>query len=105
MTTSPKRTLAQIAADMRAQLALENGYVPCRLGGGLELVLSRSDDHWQLVAKRTDVAPSDVEIATLRRAFGVPEEPHVRPFARRMLTPKTREMALYRGIELSWREV
>jgi len=106
MTTMTKLTLTDIAARLRAQIKSgDTAYATWRLSGGLELVLSRACERWCLTLKRPDMAPSDVEIAICRTAFGVPAESLGRPFARRMLTPKTRDLALYRGIEFCWCEI
>lgn len=99
-----KKTLAEIAGEMRGRLVGRNGYEWMRLGGGLEIVFSKSERRWTLVLKRPDVAPSEHEVAICRKAFGAPEEAGVRVFARQMLTPRTKELALYRGVELAWWE-
>jgi hypothetical protein len=104
MTT--KLTLTDIAARLRGQInSGDAAYAAWRLSGGLELVLSRADERWCLTMKRPDVAPSVMEISICRAAFGVPAESEGRPFARRMLTPKTRDLALYRGVEFCWCEI
>jgi hypothetical protein len=100
-----KKTLKELAAEMRARLILESGYLPVALSGGLELVLSRAGERWALTLKRPDVKPAPMELEICRRAFGVPEGAGERTFARQMLMQRTRELTLYRGIELSWREV
>ena len=100
-----KRTLAEIAAAMRAQIARADGVAQQRLNGGLEVILVRISEQRMLTLRRIDVPPSDVEITVLRGAFAVPDEPHIQPFARWLILPKTGERALYRGVTLTWREV
>ncbi len=100
------KKLVEIAAEMRCQLAEGNGgYRSIPLRGGLEIVLSRAGEQWWLTLKRPDVSPSQNEVDICRRAFGVAEGAGERVFARRMLMAKTRELALFRGVEFSWQEV
>jgi hypothetical protein len=99
-----KKSLAEIAGEMRGRLQGRNGYEWLRLSGGLEIVFSKSERRWTLVLKRTDVEPSAREVEICRKAFGTPEGAGVRRFARRMLTSRTKELALYRGVELAWWE-
>ena len=104
MTTAAKPTLSDLAAHMRQQLAERNGYRILPLSRGLEIVLARADARWTLTLKRADVPPSDIEIRIARVAFGVPEEPVIRAFKRKLPSPKTGELLTYHGLELSWRE-
>lgn len=96
--------LVDIATQMRAAL-VDSACVYRRLAGGLELQLARADHHYYLTLRRMDVAPSDTEVRICRTAFGVPDDTSARTFARRMITPKTHELALYRGLELHWQEL
>lgn len=102
--TDAKPKLSEIAAHMRQQLAERNGYRIQPLSRGLELVLARADARWTLTLKRADIPPSDTEICIARAAFGVPEEPVMRVFKRKLPSPKTNELLTYHGVELSWRE-
>jgi len=104
MTTAAKPTLSDLAAHMRQQLAERNGYRILPLSRGLEIVLARADMRWTLTLKRADVPPSDIEIRIARAAFGVPEEPVMRAFKRKLPSAKTGELLTYYGLELSWRE-
>jgi len=69
------KTLAEIAAEMRAQAAVKPyAYVRRRLSRGLLVSLAHLDGAWVLMASRRLVYPGDAEITTLRRVFDVPEE-------------------------------
>ena len=103
--TATKPTFRNLAAAMRQQLAERNGYRTLPLSRGLEIVLTRADARWTLTLKRADMPPSDVEIRIARVAFGVPDEPVMRAFKRKLPSPKTGELLTYHGVELSWREV
>ena len=62
-----------MATNMRKMITDSGArYAHRRLERGLELVLQRTDNRWRLALGRTDVQPSDDEIAICRRAFGVP---------------------------------
>lgn len=72
-----KFTLREIAALMHAT-AERIGQSHRTLGRGLQLNLYRSitldGPLWTLVLSRADVPPSEQEIATVRRDFGVPRQ-------------------------------
>lgn len=103
-SSAPKRTLAAIAAEMRAHIARADGTAYQRLGGGLEIILVRSGEQLLLTLRRLETAPSQTELATMRAAFAIPDEPQIHPFSARITSPKTGENALYRGVTLTWRE-
>ena len=103
--TATKPTLSNLAAAMRQQLAERNGYRTLPLSRGLEIVLARADARWTLTLKRADTPPSDVEIRIARTAFGVPDDPAMRMFKRKLPSAKTGELLTYHGVEMSWREI
>jgi hypothetical protein len=79
MTTATKtNALESIAATMRSHVVNAGAmYSHQRLPRGLEIVLQRHIEsngamRWRLALGRTDVAPSEDEIAICRKAFGVP---------------------------------
>jgi len=100
-----KRTLVQIAAELRGQLISDpTAYVPFRLRSGLEGVLSRYGDHWILTLQRPNTRPAEAEVRRCRAVFGVPEETARRMFSRQVLMAKTRALVLYLGVEMTWWE-
>ncbi len=103
MTTS---AVTALATAMRQRIgANRDGYQSTRRSDGLELILSRNDTVWTLTAQRTDAYPSSQELASVRAAFGVPDEPAVKPFTRSFSSPRTGAKITYHGYRLEWREI
>jgi hypothetical protein len=83
MTTMTRTTkggkLDEIAANMRSHVVDAGAmYSHQRLSHGLEIVLQRHIEsngalRWRLALGRSDVIPSEDEIAICRAAFGVPD--------------------------------
>lgn len=79
MTTMTKPTALEAIANRMRSHVVNSGamYSHQRMQGGLEIVLQRSTEpsgalRWRLALGRSDVAPSEDEIAICRKAFGVP---------------------------------
>jgi hypothetical protein len=106
MTPKPKlrAELEGIAYEMRARLC-EEDLPTWRTHSGLELALKcQRGGFLLLTVKRIEQAPTPAEVAQVRAAFEVPEEASARPFARQMVSTKTRAYVWYRGVELRWWE-
>jgi hypothetical protein len=97
-------SLKLLAAEMRRRVG-EYGSQSLRLSHGLEIVLSRKGEQVTLILRRTDVYPSATEQMMCRSAFGAPDEVGITRFQVRMPMKKTHESALYRGFEITWREI
>lgn len=100
-----KKTLKELAGEMRAAVAERGGYRELTLSRGLVVVLSRAAEQWSLSLRRPEVAPSAREVTILREAFEVAEGSEARVFVRNLLQPKTKALATYHGVALQWREV
>jgi hypothetical protein len=115
MTTMTRTTkggkLDEIASNMRNHILGAGAlYSHQRLARGLELVLQRHVEsngavRWRLALGRSDVAPSDEEVAICRKAFGVPDatEQQMVPSKSR-LNPKTKTVSTLYVTEMYWYE-
>jgi len=81
-----------------------------RLPRGLEIVLQRSTEpsgalRWRLALGRTDVAPSEDEIAICRKAFGVPEgTDHAEVKSKSRINKKSKIVTNWHIVEMYWYE-
>lgn len=67
--------LVEIAQAMRREVDKRKyGWASRRLSGGLTVVLSHLDGEYILTLRRMKAKPSEAEISTCRRAFGVSAE-------------------------------
>lgn len=106
MTAKPKPRpeLEAIAGEMRARLC-ETDLPTWRTSSGIELALKcQRGSFLLLTARRIEQGPTPEEVAAIRAAFEVPETATARPFARQMVSMKTRAYVWYRGVELRWWE-
>lgn len=111
MTKTKPSKLDAIAERMRSHITTSGAmYSHQRLDRGLELVLQRHVEsngavRWRLALGRSDVAPSDEEIAICRKAFGVPDatEQQMIPSKSRR-NPKTNTVSTLYVTEMYWYE-
>lgn len=101
---SRKVPLAEVARRMRAEVAA-GGSILYALPRGLEVELAHDGPQWELRMRRLMMAPGETEVAICRQAFGAPEEAEAEYWERKQVTPKTQQLARYRGLTLRWREV
>ena len=112
MTTKTKATtLDTIAGRMRDHIIVTGAmYSHQRLPRGLELVLQRhieSDGkvRWRLALGRSDVAPSEDEIAICRDAFRVPSgTEHTAVQSKSRTNPKSGKTTAWNIVEMYWYE-
>lgn len=112
MTTATKpNALKSIADRMRSHIVNTGAmYSHQRMTLGLEIVLQRSIDktgavRWRLALGRPDVPPSDDEIASCRRAFGVPEgTEHTAVQSKSRTNPKTKVVSTWYVVDMYWFE-
>ncbi len=112
MTTMTKPTaLEAIASNMRSHVVNAGAmYSHQRLQRGLEIVLQRSAEpsgalRWRLALGRTDVAPSEDEIAICRKAFGVPEgTEHTEVKSKSRYSKKSGIVSHWHIVEMYWYE-
>lgn len=72
---------------------------------GLQLLLSFEDTRWRLALRRTDVAPSEEEVALCVEAFDVPAEPRRRNYTSSEKSSVTHHKTVFHIVELTWREI
>ena len=101
-----KSMLERMALEMRQLLThTQARWVHRKLPGGLELVLQRTDDQWRLALARRETWPSDNEVLTCARAFGVPDPENVDPTPHRKPRQVSKNRAeAWHVMEIFWRE-
>ena len=112
MTTMTKPSkLDAIAARMRSHITTTGAmYSHQRLDRGLELVLQRHTEsngamRWRLALGRSDVEPSDEEVAICRKAFGVPEgTEHTAVQSKSRYSEKSKIVSNWHIVEMYWFE-
>jgi hypothetical protein len=103
-------SLKQLAAGLRTalewaqQAGKPRSWMMRTLPNGLQIVYSYDGDQWRLALRREKVYPADVEVATIRRDFDVPENAGENSYTRTEEQPATGRKAKYCVVELTWRE-
>jgi predicted ATPase len=111
MTATKTNALDGIAATMRSHILRAGAlYSHRKLERGLEIVLQRHTEadgkmRWRLALGRTDVSPSEEEIAICRNAFGVPAATeHQALRSKSRPNPKTNRARSLFVVEMYWYE-
>lgn len=110
MTTKTKPgKLDAIANTMRSNVMNGAAWAEQRLERGLVIVLQRRVEQdgkhrWRLALGRTDVAPSDDEIAICCRSFGVPAGTEHEVKRTERTSKKTGKLITWHIVEMYWYE-